>query len=113
VIASRDIDGPMMLWLELQTQFQRSCAQAPPPLDLLRRMWRYALWCMQHPDGDVRTAAALAFCEHLLDTPACRALLPQLMTRREFENCRDLLLYHNTEEQFREVLRAFDSQTGR
>jgi len=108
IIAARHVDGPMMLWIDLQSEFARACERDPPPLDLLRRIWQYAAWCLRHEDGDVRTGAALGFCEHLIDTPAGRALLPELITRTEYQGCKELLLYHNTVEQYEAGLRAFD-----
>lgn len=109
IIASREVDNPMMLWLELQSVFTHLCQQNPPPLDLIRRLWGYAKWSMAHEDGDVRTAAALAFAEHLLDSKAMRRILPDIMTRSDYMGLRELLLYHNSEEAYTKGLELFNS----
>ncbi len=85
----------MMLWIEMNMMFERLCVMEPLPLDLLRRIWNYAQWCMNHASDDVHAAAVSGFCEHLMDTPEKIALLPQLMERRDFLALRGLLEYHN------------------
>lgn len=72
-------------------------------------MWDYALWCMKKGNDDVRTAAALGFCEHLIDTKTSRRLLPLIMKRKLFEGFKDLLLYHKSEEQYEAALKLFKS----
>jgi len=109
IIALRDVDNPMMLWIELHTKFAQLCEQAPPALDLLRRFWGYAKWCMEHGHEDVLTAAALAFYEHLIDSEASRRLLPQIMSRQDYEGLKSLLLYHNSQEQYERGLQCFDA----
>jgi hypothetical protein len=108
IIASRDVDNPMMLWIELHIKFAQLCKQVPPDLDLLRRFWSYAKWCMERGHEDVLTAAALAFCEHLLDSEASIHLLPQIMSRQEYEGLKSLLLYHNSPEQYERGLQCFN-----
>lgn len=98
LIASKLVDSPMMLWIELNWEFERQCSIEPPPLDLLRRVWGYCQWCLTHESVDVQTAAALGFCEHLIDTPRRIELLPQIMKRSDFLDLRNILEYHNTSE---------------
>jgi hypothetical protein len=112
IIASRDVDGPMMLWIELHCKFSELCDQTPLPLDLLRRIWGYAVWSLAQ-GGDVGNAAAVAFCEHLIQTRKSCVTLPQLMSRRDLEAIRGLLLYHNTEEEFKRALACFDEEEAR
>jgi hypothetical protein len=113
IIASRDVDNPMMLWIELHLKFDDLCGQEPPPLDLIRRVWDYAKWCMGQGHDDAGTAAALGFCEHLLDRKATRRILPEIMTRRDYEGLKSLLLYHNSEEEYARGLSLFESQETR
>ena len=110
LIASRDVDGPMMLWIEIQMEFNNLCEQEPPPLDLIRRVWEYAKWCMAKGHGDVATAAALGFCEHLLDRKATRQILPNIMTRQDYEALKPMLLYHKSEEDFAKGLKLFEKK---
>jgi hypothetical protein len=107
IIASPDVDNPMMLWIELRAKFASLCQQVPQPLDLLRRIWGYAKWSMEHAHQDVGTAAALAFCEHLLDDEATRCILPQIMTRHDYEGLRALLVCRKSEEDFARGLALF------
>lgn len=107
IIASRDIDNPMMLWIELQLKFEDLCQQDPPALDLIKRVWGYAKWCMHQGSDDVATAAAVGFCEHLLDRNAACRLLPEIMVRHDYESLKGLLLYHNSEEQYALGLELF------
>ena len=97
----------MMLWIELHTRFYQFCEQEPPPLDLLKRFWGYAKWCMEQKNQDVLTAAALAFGEHLLGSKASIRVLPHIMSRQDYEGLKSLLLYHNSEEQYERVLQSF------
>jgi hypothetical protein len=109
IIASRHVDNPMMLWIELHTKFAQLCEQEPPPLDLLRRFWEYAKWCIEQGHEDVMTAAALGFGEHLLDSKATTRLLPQIMSRHDYEGLKSLLLYHNSQAQYEMGLQCFDA----
>lgn len=86
----------MMLWIELQVEFGRLCEKPEPPIDLLSRIWNYCDWCLIHGGDEVRTAAALAFCEHLIDTEAQRTVLPNIMKRSDFLAIRNFLEYHNS-----------------
>ena len=80
---------------------------------LTTSIWEYAKWCMEQGHEDVATAAAVAFCEHLLDTKSTRQVLPAIMTRRDYEQLRVLLLYHNSEEEFAKALALFDDRATR
>ena len=99
LITSELVDNPMMLWIELTFEFDRLCEKSDPPIDLLRRMWRYCEWCLHHRNIDVRISAALPFCEHLICYPATARMLPRIMPERRFLELRDLLLYLNSEEE--------------
>lgn len=96
IIASKLVDSPMMLWIELNQEFDRLCKTDPPPLDLLKRIWGYCEWCLKQGTSDIQTAAVLGFCEHLIDTPERTAILPKIMRRSDFLDLRNLLEYHNT-----------------
>jgi hypothetical protein len=110
IIASRDVDGPMMLWIELCGQFRNLCEQDPLPVDLLRRIWGYALWCMTQDNGDLANAAAVAFAEHLIDSPETQKALPQIMPLSDYDAMHSLLLYHNNEEAFQQARSLFMSE---
>jgi hypothetical protein len=96
IIASQLVDGPMMLWLELNVEFEKLCKLDPPPVDLLRRIWQYCDWCLLHGGDELRTAAALGFCEHLIDTPERASLLPRIMKQEDYLALRNLMEYHHS-----------------
>ena len=106
LIAAREIDSPMMLWIELNQKFEKLCELKPPPVDLLRRVWLYCEWCLLHGNDDVRTAAALGFCEHLIDTKARVELLPKIMTRNDFIALRNVVEYHHSAEEVDACLKS-------
>jgi hypothetical protein len=56
---------------------------------------------------DVGTAAALGFCEHLIDTKESRSILPEIMSQQDYQSLKGLLLYHNTEIDYEAVLKCF------
>ncbi len=103
-VASRDINNPMMLWIELNMKLKDLCRESLLPLDIMKRIWGYFEWCLQHRDDDVMTAAAVGFCEHLIDTPERAQLLPSLMTKDDYLGFRELLLHHNSEEDYKSWL---------
>lgn len=104
IIASQLVDGPMMLWIELNTEFTKLCELDPPPVDLLRRIWQYCDWCLLNGGDELRTAAALGFGEHLIDTPQRAALLPQIMAQKDYLALRNLMEYHHSPEDVDEWL---------
>lgn len=111
IIASREVNNPMMLWIELRKEFERLCKQEPAPLELLRRLWGYANWCMERGD-DVGTGAALGFCEHLINTKESSSILPVIMSRQDYQSLKGLLLYQNTEADYEAVLKCFGKEVS-
>ncbi|AHF93997.1 hypothetical protein OPIT5_02550 [Opitutaceae bacterium TAV5] len=96
----------MMLWIELNQEFEALCEKQSPPLDLLKRIWNYCDWCLANGSDDVQTGAALGFCEHLMDTPKRIELLPKIMSRSDFLGIRNLLEYHNAPAEVDDCLRT-------
>ena len=106
LIASKLVDSPMMLWIELNQEFECRCEIEPPPFDLLIRIWGYCKWCLAQGTSDIQTAAALGFCEHLIDTPKRTAILPKIMSRSDFLDLRNLLEYNKTSAEVDECLKT-------
>lgn len=107
LIASRLVDSPMMLWIELNDFFGKACEKKPVDIEFLRRFWVYCQWCLENGSPDVSTAAALGFCEHLLDSLARVELLPKIISRAQFLELKEILLYHNDEAYFLAALEKF------
>ena len=109
IIASRDVDNPMALWLELHFKFDELCRQKDPPIDLLKRICEYASWCSTRTDLDVATAASLGFYEHLIDYEAVRRVLPQIIELKDYVSLKPLLLTRKSEEEYAEGLKHFET----
>jgi hypothetical protein len=84
-ITSTLVESPSDLWIQLHTDFDRLCREEPPPIELLSRIWQYARWCAEHENEDVQFAAINHFFEHIEDTRLYRTVLPQFMSRDEYE----------------------------
>jgi hypothetical protein len=68
----------MALWINLLTECE--LAVEGHAEDLARRIHAYAHWCWLSPSGDVSTAVACAFYEHLPTSPALRRDLPKRLS---------------------------------
>jgi hypothetical protein len=107
IIDAHGDGSPTKLWKKLHLEFKRLCKQDPPPVDLLRRLWQYAQSCMRRRDN-AAPAATMEFCERLIDTRACRKLLPQIMCRQDYEQVKGVLLCRNTEQDYQTGIACFD-----
>jgi len=79
LITDKYTNSPMTLWIELSITFEELAKEEPLRIDLLRRLWSYCEWCVAHRSGDVSTAAALGFCEHLIDSKSKIAVEEKIM----------------------------------
>src|SRR2546421_11738239 len=82
----------MALWIELLGE----CANAYKKQDenLIRRFYEFARWCWKSPSGDVRTAVACVFYEHLPTTPVLKRDMPRRFGRQAFMELREVFCYH-------------------
>ena len=71
--------------MQVRSDFDRLCHQDSPPIDLLSRIWQYARWSAEHGSEDVQFAVSSFFFEHIEDTRLYRTVLPQFMSRDEYE----------------------------
>ncbi len=83
-------DRPMVLWIDLWTEFCRVCKDHPDDLKSLSAFFDYARWCLTQTNGhtlsDVGTAAFCAFYEHLPGNPVARQHLQNWISLEEFNN---------------------------
>ncbi len=108
LISRREIDNPMMLWIELNMEFGKALSSQPVNEVVIRQIWNYAMWCLaESHNQDVQTAVALGFVEHLLDSPKQIEWLPKLMSRSELLGFKSLLLVHNSEADFDRALKIY------
>lgn len=84
-ITSTLVENPSDLWMQLRCDFDRLCHKEPPPIELLSRIWEYARWSAEHGSDEVKFAVTSYFFEHIKDTRLYRTLLPQFMSRDEYE----------------------------
>ncbi len=88
-ISSDLVHTPASLWIELAFQFDRLCHEDPPPTELLSRIWQYARWSLAHEDEGVQEAVISHFFTNIEDTRCHRAVLPEFMSRQEYEQVTD------------------------
>lgn len=84
--------SPMLAWIELRPVFEayvRAGNRAG-----VDRVMRFARYCISAPDADVRMAVAVAFIEHLPESDAFRAILPELLSPHEIRALGPILAYH-------------------
>jgi hypothetical protein len=77
--------------------------------ELLRRIYRYAQWCLQAPRGkdasdDLATIVTVSFFEHLPTHREVRKAVGRFLPKAFIEGMRDVFLYHGTEEKYQEIL---------
>ena len=84
-IASKSVETPVDLWMQLHSDFGHLCRQGPPPIELLSRIWQYARWSREQESEDVQFAVISFFFERIEDTRLYRTVLPQFMSRDEYE----------------------------
>ena len=92
--------SPMELWIELQFEAYRAFERRPVDDDTLRPIFAFARYCLAARDGDLNTAVAVAFVEHLPVRAAVRADLHRWISQEEFDGLRELLRYLPSPEEF-------------
>jgi hypothetical protein len=90
----------MELWIELQFEAVRAFEKQPVDDETLRPIFAYARYCLAASDGDINTAVAVAFVEHLPVRAAVRADLHRWISQEEFDGLRALLQYFPSPEEF-------------
>lgn len=86
LIASPSLETPSDLWIELYLKFDDLCRTEPVPVNLLSRIWQYAIWCSERKDESVELAAVNHFFECIQDTRRYREILPQFMTLEKYQS---------------------------
>ena len=107
LIDDSSIGSPMMLWIEFDLYLDDLTQEAKLPVDTLRRLWEYCLWCLDSRNQDLQQAAVCAFCEHLIDNNRKLNALPKFINGSEFRRVVDSLYYHNTEDRVENALKLF------
>lgn len=97
-ITSTLVESPSDLWMQLNCDFDRLCHKEPAPIELLSRIWQYARWCAEHESEDVQFAVISYFFGHIKDTRLYRTVLPQFMSRDEYETACGLRAPTKTED---------------
>lgn len=82
------------LWIELHSAFVKAYDVDPPDVSLIRALYSYASFCLLSKDGDMSTAVAYCFYEHLPLDPAVRQDVARWLTAEDFEGLRDIFSYH-------------------
>lgn len=96
--------SPMSAWIELRFHFETAVKAGD--MATARRIMDCARYCLGAPNADVRTAAALAFIEHLAEDKAVRERLPELISVTDAQDWRELMAYHSGERTVAQVIEA-------
>jgi hypothetical protein len=83
--------NPMALWIELHGMCEDACADHNE--DLIRRFCGYARWSWQ-VGGDVQSAVACEFYEHLPLSPITQEDMPRRFGRHAFLELREVFCFH-------------------
>lgn len=86
--------------------------------DLVKRIYGFVFWCMKAPrgknaSGDLLTAVACSFLEHLPQHDRIRNDIGRWFSRSDILGMSEIFHYHGTEDQYQEMLRASDTKNNR
>ena len=113
-----ECDSPMGFWCELNLTFERAY-ESPVNEDLIRRIYQFADWCLQHHEEDVDagehlpTCVCVAFYEHIPSYPAARADMPRWFLREDVLLMKQTFSYHTSEKDYEDLLALFRSPDGK
>ena len=114
--AVREAETPYTLWSELCDAFDSAYG---PPRDesLVERIYRYADWCIDQPQGetaddDLTTCVAVSFYEHIPEHPEARADMPRWFSLEDFLGMEKLFRYHLSDAEFDALMKYFSEHQG-
>jgi hypothetical protein len=101
-----------MLWVDLRYAFIKAHSD-PLDQELIGQVYDYAWWCVNSPDPDTSTAAALGFYEHLPTEPGVRAQIARWLSAAQFNDMGETFRHHldSYEEYRRFVWEFYDQRT--
>ena len=104
-------DTQMVLWIELHLCFED--AVRSDDSDLVRRILRYANWCISGESGelpnDTSTAAIVAFYEHLPLNRSYWQYFASWLSRDTFDLLLPAFRYHLSEVEIDDLKKVYDS----
>lgn len=106
-----DVDSPMSLWIELWLAFEKAY-RAPRNEDLISRIYAYADWCCEQPEGataedDLASAVVACFYEDIPTSPEALADMPRWFKLSEVHGMKKTFSYLVGEEGFQRILLAY------
>lgn len=111
-------DRPMRFWIEVNLSFERAY-ENPKNEDLIRRIYQYADWCLQHHEDNVDaaehlpTCVCVAFYEHIPRCPQARADMPRWFSRDDIVLMKQTFSYLTSEKEYEDLLTLFPSPDGK
>lgn len=107
-----DADTPYLLWFELRDAFHDAYSRLPLNEGLIKQIYDYADWCCSQPRGDTAeddllTCVAVAFYEHIPESPAAVADMPRWFTLEDVGAMKEVLSYHVGFDGYKEILDAY------
>jgi hypothetical protein len=107
-------ENPMMMWIELHLKWERAYAEQLPNDDFIRRIYKYALWCVARPQTndastDMPTAVTCAFYESIPLDKRVSANLHRWLTYDDCMGLESVFRYPLSEDEFQALRATFDS----
>lgn len=108
-----DAATPMSAWIEIEIAFMSGYASEPINEDLIRRVYAYAYWCLDHgsratnAEYDLPTCVAVCFLETLPSRPEIRKDMQRWFTLEEVRGMKDIFTYNATDEEYAELLSLY------
>jgi hypothetical protein len=105
-------EEPMEAWLEISSAFQQAYLE-PRNEDLIRRIYEFAFWCLEHGERDqaagkdLPTCVVVGFFEDIPTHKAPREDMPRWFAREEVLVMRETFTYHCPGE-FQSLLALWD-----
>ena len=107
-----ECDTPYLLWFELRDQFHKPY-EAPINRDLINRIYRYADWCCEQPQGetaedDLATCVAVSFYEHIPESERAIEDMPTWFTLKDVIAMKDIFSYVVGEDGFARIVEKYN-----
>jgi hypothetical protein len=105
------VESPYLLWIEIRMAFE-DAYKAPRNEDLISRIYAYADWCCEQPEGataedDLASAVVVCFYEHIPESPEALADMPRWFKLSDVCLMKETFSYMVGEEGFQRILQVY------
>lgn len=108
------VDNPMWAWIEICFAFQDAYKE-PRNEDLIRHIYGYADWCLEHghrdkdAERDLLTCVAVCFYESIPNHKASREDMPRWFSLEEVLAMKETFSYHLNPDEFDLLIKLFET----